>query len=223
MQGNYAGIAPYLISPLEALQGVSGVTVNFAPGIIGSSSSNITNMTAVAAAAEDSDVILFIGGIDNSIEAEAMDRVTITWSDAQISIIDALAQYKKPFAVFQMGGGQIDSSFIKKNKNIGSLVWGGYPGMFFLCLHKKPTYISAGQSGGQALIDIAFGKVAPAGRLVSTQYPANYVNEVPMTDMALRPSNGTGNTTSSPGRTYSWFPNPVYPFVSQSKPEFKHF
>ena len=70
-------------------------------------------------------------------------------------------------------------------------MWGGYPG----------------QSGGSALADILSGKAAPAGRLPTTQYPSEYVDQVPMTDMTLRPSN------KSPGRTYKWYTgNPVYEF-----------
>ena len=42
------------------------------------------------------------------------------------------------------------------------------------------------QSGGQAIADVVFGKVAPAGRLVAGQYPADYVNQVPMTDMTCK-------------------------------------
>lgn len=64
-----------------------------------------------------------------------------------------------------------------------------------------------GQSGGTAIVDILTGKQAPAGRLPITQYPGNYVNEIPMTDMNLRPS------STSPGRTYKWFTGkPVFPF-----------
>jgi beta-D-xylosidase 4 len=63
------------------------------------------------------------------------------------------------------------------------LIWGGYPG----------------QDGGTALFDIITGKQGPAGRLPITQYPADYVDQVPITDMSLRP--GTGN----PGRTYKWY------------------
>ena len=64
-----------------------------------------------------------------------------------------------------------------------------------------------GQDGGTALINILIGKEAPAGRLPVTQYPADYVNEVPMTDMALRPS------LNNLGRTYKWYSGtPVYEF-----------
>lgn len=150
MQGNYAGVAPYLISPLQALQSVAGVTVNYAPGITGGCSSGTTNMAAVTSAAAESDVIIFMGGIDNSVEAESLDRTTISWPAAQVSIINALAAYEKPFVVFQMGGGQVDSSFIKENADINSLVWGGYPGMitlFFLARfvdsYTTPNYLMA--------------------------------------------------------------------------------
>lgn len=69
------------------------------------------------------------------------------------------------------------------NKNVGSIVWGGYPG----------------QDGGYALIDILVGKQAPAGRLTTTQYPADYINEVSLFDPYLRPS------STNPGRTYKWY------------------
>lgn len=51
------------------------------------------------------------------------------------------------------------------------------------------------------------GKAAPAGRLGTTQYPAEYVDQVPMTDMTLRPS------ATNPGRTYKWYTGtPVFDF-----------
>jgi xylan 1,4-beta-xylosidase len=37
-------------------------------------------------------------------------------------------------------------------------------------------------------------------------YPAKYIQQIPMTDMTLRPSN------SSPGRTYRWFNESILPF-----------
>lgn len=89
-----------------------------------------------------------------------------------------------------MGGGQLDDSSLFSNPNVSAIVWDGYPG----------------QDGGTALIDIITGKAAPAGRLPITRYPTNYIQEVAMTDMNLRPG------PNNPGRTYKWFPNPVVEF-----------
>ena len=56
-------------------------------------------------------------------------------------------------------------------------------------------------------MQVLTGEHSPSGRLPSTQYPAEYVNQVPMTDQSFRPSN------SSPGRTYRFYTGEaVYPF-----------
>jgi xylan 1,4-beta-xylosidase len=115
----------------------------------------------------------------------------LIWPGNQLDLVQQLSQVGKPMVVLQMGGGQVDSSSIKANSKIRSLVWGGYPG----------------QSGGAALVDILTGKRAPAGRLVTTQYPADYATEFSALDMGLRP-NG-----SNPGQTYIWYTgSPVYQF-----------
>ncbi|KAH2157149.1 hypothetical protein KXW33_006943 [Aspergillus fumigatus] len=189
LQGNYFGPAPYLISPLNAFQN-SDLDVNYAFGT-NISSHSTDGFSEALSAAKKSDVIIFAGGIDNTLEAEAMDRMNITWPGNQLQLIDQLSQLGKPLIVLQMGGGQVDSSSLKSNKNVNSLIWGGYPG----------------QSGGQALLDIITGKRAPAGRLVVTQYPAEYATQFPATDMSLRPH---GN---NPGQTYMWYTGtPVYEF-----------
>lgn len=189
MQGNYYGTPPYLISPLTALQ-ASDMAVNWAYGT-GISSDSTAGFPAAMKAAKVSDVIVYAGGIDNTIEAEGMDRSNITWPGNQLQLIHQLSQLGKPLIVLQMGGGQVDSSSLKANNNVNALVWGGYPG----------------QSGGQALLDIITGKRAPAGRLVTTQYPGQYAMQFPAIDMQLRPS---GN---NPGQTYMWYTGtPVYEF-----------
>lgn len=190
LQGNYYGKAPYLISPLEAARS-SGLTVNFANGTNTVGSMSTSGFAAALAAAHKSDVIVFAGGIDNTIEAEGMDRENITWPGVQLELISQLAQLGKPLVVLQMGGGQVDDTEIKNNCNVNAILWGGYPG----------------QSGGQALFDILTGVRAPAGRLVTTQYPANYVTEFSQVDMQLAPHG------SCPGQTYEWYTGePVYPF-----------
>ncbi|XHG07498.1 hypothetical protein AWENTII_010640 [Aspergillus wentii] len=189
LQGNYAGTAPYLSSPLNAFHS-AGVNVNYAFGT-NISSTTTDGFSEAIAAANKSDAIIFAGGIDNTVEAEAMDRSNITWPGNQLDLIGQLSKLGKPLIVLQMGGGQVDSSSLKSNKNVNSLIWGGYPG----------------QSGGQALLDIITGKRAPAGRLVVTQYPADYLNELSPMDMNMRPSG------DKPGQTYIWYTGtPVYEF-----------
>ena len=191
LQGNYFGTPPYLISPLAAAQ-ASNLTVNYAFGT--NISSNSTQyFPGALSAANMSDVIIFAGGIDNTVEAEGMDRMNITWPGNQLDLISQLSSLGKPVVVLQMGGGQVDSSSLKNNSNINSLVWGGYPG----------------QSGGQAILDILTGARAPAGRLITTQYPADYVFDFSQDDMNLRPNSSDGN----PGQTYKWYiGTPVYEF-----------
>lgn len=189
MQGNYYGVAPYLTSPRDAFE-ASNLQVHYALG------TNVTTETTdsfpeALNAAQKSDTIIFAGGIDNSIETEALDRMNITWPGTQLDLINELSKLGKPLIILQMGGGQVDSSSLKVNKNVSALIWAGYPG----------------QSGGAALRDIITGKRAPAGRLVTTQYPADYATSFPATDMNMRP-NG-----SNPGQTYMWYTGkPVYEF-----------
>ena len=184
MQGNYYGFAPYLHSPLWAAQ-QTGAKVFYAGVPGGQGDPTTDSWLPVWNFTEKADVIIYAGGIDNGVESEGMDRVSIAWTGGQLDVIDQLAGYGKPMIVFQMGGGQLDSSPIVNNPNINALLWGGYPG----------------QDGGVALLDTVTGKNAPAGRLPTTQYPADYISQIPMTDMTLRPN----STSGSPGRTYQWY------------------
>jgi xylan 1,4-beta-xylosidase len=123
MQGNYAGTAPFLISPFMGLK-TAGFNVMFVPGT--GISSNVTNSSqgfnAALAAAQAADVVIFAGGIDNSIEAEGHDRVTITWPDNQLALINALEGVGKPVVVVQFGGGQVDSSALKNSSAVSCLL-----------------------------------------------------------------------------------------------------
>ncbi|KAF7340200.1 putative exo-1,4-beta-xylosidase bxlB [Mycena venus] len=181
MQSNYAGPAPFLISPFAAAEAVGfDVTLETGTAI---NSADTSGFAAAVAAAQAADAVVYAGGIDNSVEAEGTDRTTIVWPGNQLDLIAQLAAVGKPLVVLQFGGGQLDDAALKDNSNVSAILWGGYPG----------------QSGGTAVVDIISGKVSPAGRLPVTQYPADYVNQVPMTDMSLRPS------STNPGRTYKWF------------------
>lgn len=205
MQGNYKGPAPFLVSPYDAAQ-TAGYETSYALGTDVNSTSR-SGFDEALAAAQDADLVVYAGGIANRIiEGETLDRTSIAWPGNQLELIDELAELGKPLVVLQFGGGQVDDTLIKESdsvrrlrsimslpelQQVNAILWAGYPG----------------QSGGKAVFDILRGIVAPAGRLVTTQYPAEYTDQVPMTDMNLRPS------ATNPGRTYQWYTGtPVYEF-----------
>ncbi|KAJ5139441.1 beta-xylosidase [Penicillium atrosanguineum] len=167
----------------------AGYKVNFALGTE-INTTTTTGFDPAVSVAKQADIVIYAGGIDDTIEAEGHDRMSIDWPGNQFDLIQRLAQVGKPLVVVQFGGGQLDGSTLLSNDHVGALLWAGYPG----------------QAGGAAVSDILTGNEAPAGRLPVTQYPAEYVNDVAMTDMSLRPS------SDNPGRTYQWYKDAVLSF-----------
>jgi beta-D-xylosidase 4 len=189
MQGNYAGTAPFLISPLSVFE-TKWSGVQYAVGTQIDTTST-ADFAAALSAAQAADYILYLGGIDGTIESEGFDRTSISWPGNQLDLISQLSALGKPLVVVQFGGGQIDDSTLLSNSKVNALLWAGYPG----------------QDGGNALFDVLTGAFPPAGRLPITQYPAAYINNNNIYDMNLRP------TSSIPGRTYKWYTGePVVPF-----------
>ncbi|KAJ5483095.1 exo-1-4-beta-xylosidase bxlB [Penicillium diatomitis] len=192
MQGDYSGIARAILSPLEAFKNMGDWKVNYALGTTISNETTI-GFDAAMAAADESDLVVFLGGIDNTLENEGLDRKNLTWPQNQLDLMTKLSQTKKPMIVVQFGGGQVDDSALLQNAGVNAVVWAGYPS----------------QSGATALVDILQGKVSIAGRLPVTQYAASYADEVSLFDINLRPN----TNRSYPGRTYKWYTGtPVLPF-----------
>jgi beta-D-xylosidase 4 len=190
MLGGYSGYPPYYHNAVYAVQQLN-LTYYYAPGPVKQNSSAMDYWTAAAMdAAGKADVILYFGGNDQSIASEDKDRVSIAWPDGQLALINKLAGTGKPLVVVELGDLNDDTPLLQ-NANVSAVLWAGYPG----------------QSGGTAALNIITGKTAPAGRLPITMYPASYTDAVPLTEMALRPING-----SSPGRTYRWYNASVLPF-----------
>ncbi|KAJ0303124.1 hypothetical protein COL516b_006635 [Colletotrichum fioriniae] len=182
MQGNYYGPAPYLISPYQAAQDLG---LDFTYTLGSKINASHDSLSDALKSATEADVIIFAGGVDNTLEAETLDRKTLAWPEPQLELLRALAGVGKPVIVLQFGGGQVDDTELLASDSISAVLWGGYPG----------------QSGGKAIFDLLFGREAPSGRLSVTQYPAIYNEAVPSTDMNLRPVPGN----SGLGRTYMWY------------------
>ena len=144
--------------------------------------------------ARSSDIVIFVGGINQTIEREAHDRLSIDFPAIQLNLLQQLEKVvRSPLHVVIMSGGGVDLSYIRDSDQCASLLWMGY----------------AGQSAGTALTNVMFGQYNPGGRLPITYYPASYVDQVPESDMQMRPS------TTNPGRTYKFYTGkPVYEFGS---------
>jgi xylan 1,4-beta-xylosidase len=67
--------------------------VNYALGT-NISSTSTSGFSAALSAAANADVVIYAGGIDDSIEAEALDRNNITWPSNQLQLISELAALK---------------------------------------------------------------------------------------------------------------------------------
>jgi len=185
MQGNYYGQAPFVITPLMGLSTIAGVETYYAHGcdIDSNDTSGFAEAQQVAA---ESDVVILVLGINNDIEAEGQDRYEISLPGMQWALLSAVEQSAKgPVILVFLQGGPIDITQARDDPNVAAILWAGYPG----------------QAGGTAIADVLFGNYNPAGRLPYTVYPADYVNQVAMTDMQMRPSTNPPN----PGRTYKFY------------------
>ena len=187
--GNYFGSPQVYLTPAYIAQAIHSEAY-IADGPVDPPASAPDTWTAPALeAARKADIVFYFGGNDGSIEAEDLDRTSIAWPQAQLDLMQKICALGKPCIVVGLGG-QNDDTPLLKSANVSAVLWAGWPG----------------QAGGMAIFEVLYGKSTPAGRLPVTQYPASYVDEVPMTDMGLRPS------STNPGRTYKWFKKEVLPF-----------
>lgn len=181
--GNYAGPPCKSVTPLQALKNYVKNPV-YHPGCdsVQCPSASIEKAIGIAKGA---DHVVLMMGLDQTQETEGQDRVDLVLPGFQQELIEKISKsVKNPIVLVLFCGGPVDVSFAKDDKNIGSIIWAGYPG----------------ESGGVALAEIIFGDHNPGGRLPMTWYPQEFV-KVPMTDMRMRPDLASGY----PGRTYRFY------------------
>jgi beta-glucosidase len=177
-QGSSVVTPFYSVTPLEGiLAKVGGSRVLHAKGCDINSSGTAGFADAVAKAAQ-SQVVIFIGGLDDSQEGEGLDRVggSISLPGKQQDLINALAEANPNLVVVLESGGICGIS--RCIGNIPALVYAFYPG----------------QEGGNAIADVLFGDVNPGGKLPVT---------MPVSDSQLPPRNLNFNDDFGCG--YRWF------------------
>ena len=157
-------------------------------------SSQIDDRVAEAVTvAENSDAVVLVVGLDESLEGEEHDMGNPYGSDdkrdlllppSQRRLMDAVLAVGKPTTIVLMVGSAIDLGAAGEKANAVLLPW--YPGAH----------------GGEAVADILLGKVSPSGKLPVTFYRNEQLQELPdFTDYTMR------------GRTYRYVQSePLYPF-----------
>lgn len=192
MIGNYAGIACGYTTPVQGI--ARYVKTIHEPGCANVACLDNRLFGAAENAARQADATVLVMGLDQSIEAEFIDRVGLLLPGRQQELISRVARASRgPTILVLMSGGPIDVTFAKNDRFVAGIIWAGYPG----------------QAGGTAIADVLFGQTNPSGKLPLTWYPQDYLAKAPMTNMAMRADPSKGY----PGRTYRFYKGPVvYPF-----------
>ena len=143
---------------------------------------------AALALANTSDVILLAVGLDESLEAEMLDRTSISLPDAQKALVAAIAAANpnKPIILLLINGGVV--AIEDEVPLVSAVLEGWYPGMY----------------GAQAIANTVFGLSNPGGKLPVTMYFSNYTSQMNMSEMSM---------IAGVGRSYKYLAVPaLYPF-----------
>jgi beta-glucosidase len=109
-----------------------------------------SKLDEIDAVAKKADAVVFVGGIDNSLDTEGCDRKSLTFPLAQEKLINHLSTLNSNTTVVLMNGSPLEIGGWLSN--VRSVVEAWYPGM----------------EGGTAISNILFGKTNPSGRLSFT-------------------------------------------------------
>ena len=142
----------YAVTPRQGIENrAAGLTIHYAQGCdINSDDAN--GFKAAIDAARNSDVVIFVGGLDDTQEGEELDRASgsVQLPGQQQALINELAAVNPNVIVVLKSGGIV--ALEQCIQNIRGLVQAFYPG----------------QEGGNALADVLFGHVNPGGKLPVT-------------------------------------------------------
>lgn len=97
-------------------------------------------------AARAADAVIFVGGLDHSLDTEGRDRMTMQFPQDQERLIRHLAQVNPATTVVLINGSPMELGWLNA---VPSVIEAWYPGM----------------EGGNAVADILAGRISPSGRL----------------------------------------------------------
>ena len=175
LAGNYSGKASHPVSILDGIKEAAGagIEVAFVPGCPLALKKDRSNLPTPAmraqavAAASSADVIVFVSGIDATLEKEEGsvrsdvfdgfdrgDRTRIELPAVQEELLSALEATGKPVVLVNCSGSAMAMPWAATHLPTVLQAW--YPG----------------EQGGSAVAAVLFGDVNPAGRLPITFYAA---------------------------------------------------
>lgn len=189
--GNYNGLSSNMVTIIEGIVGAvdPSVKVQYEYGVDVSDTTRLGNNYQMG----NSDAIIAVIGLTPLFEGEegdaflsssGGDKKDISLPRSHILFLEKLKKEANgiPIIAVVTGGSALDLASIKPYVNAIIMAW--YPG----------------EQGGNAVADVIFGKVSPAGRLPLTFY--NSIDDLP-----------AYNNYAMEGRTYRYFKGkPVYPF-----------
>ncbi|WP_062520996.1 beta-glucosidase family protein [Demequina silvatica] len=141
-------------APLDALRSTGLDIVGFEPGFARRDKASTRLRDRALALAMRADTILLFLGLDESAEAEGVDRAHMRLAANQLDLVRAITRLGRRVVVVLAGGAPIELPFAE---DVDAILHG---------------YL-AGQGGGRAIADVLTGVANPEGRLAET-YPLRY-------------------------------------------------
>jgi pre-mRNA-splicing factor SYF2/beta-D-xylosidase 4 len=135
---NYYGELPHVVSVLEGLSAVAGASVTFVHGC-DINSTDTSGFPAAVAAAAAADVAVLVLGLDQTIEREGLDRITISLPGVQEQLAQAVFAKQPRTVLVLVNGGPVAIEW--EAAELPAIVEAYYPG----------------EEGGNAIADILFG------------------------------------------------------------------
>ena len=202
LMGNYHGTASRYITVQEGIQdafaGKARVLCSegchlYFDKVDGLSQFNDDRMAEALTVAENSDAVVLVVGMDETMEGEqgdtgnpfgSDDKARLLLPDPQQRLMNEVLAVGKPTVIVLLAGSAIDLA--EAGEKADAVLLGWYPGA----------------QGGKVIADLLLGRVSPSGKLPVTFYYNSQLSEMPdFTDYSMN------------NRTYRYFAGkPLYPF-----------